>query len=150
MMMSLAPVRKGGLAAGAAPDKWSDLMYGLPPERRTRIHAVAEFRECRLLAQSRSSGVLHSRSGHRRITDVPARMSVHRRIPDAAPSGAEGRSLTQTGSSSLPSRHDLCAEATTHLPLWIISSYSWRAIVFTQFSRSLSWPNTVLPSIPMV
>ena len=53
--------------------------------------------KCRLMAQSRSSGVLHSRSGHRRITDVPARMSVHRRIPDAAPSGAEGRSLTQVG-----------------------------------------------------
>ncbi len=47
------------------------------------------------LAHCRSSGVLHSRSGHRRITDVPARMSVHRRIPDAAPSGVEGRSLTQ-------------------------------------------------------
>jgi len=52
------------------------------------------------MAQSRSSGVLHSRSGHRRITDVPARMSVHRRIPDAAPSGAEGRSLTQLGHSA--------------------------------------------------
>ncbi len=26
--------------------------------------------ECRLMAQSRSSGVRHSRSGHRRITDV--------------------------------------------------------------------------------
>ena len=30
------------------------------------------------------------------LTDVPARMSVHRRIPDAVPSGVEGRSLTQS------------------------------------------------------
>ncbi len=37
--------------------------------------------ECRLLAQSRSSGVLHSRSGHRRITDVPARMSELGHVP---------------------------------------------------------------------
>ncbi len=106
--------------------------------------------ERRLLAHSRPSPSCTRTSVYQHIPDTRRRMSVYRRIPDAAQRGAEGRSLTQTGSSSLPSRHDLCAEATTHLPLWIISSYSWRAIVFTQFSRSLSWPNTVLPSIPMV
>ncbi len=42
------------------------------------------------MAQSRSSRVQHSRSGHRRITDVPARMSVHRRIADAAQRGRGG------------------------------------------------------------
>jgi len=31
------------------------------------------------------------------LTDVRAGMSAYRRIPDAAPDGAEGRSLTQTG-----------------------------------------------------
>ncbi len=61
--------------------------------------APAQLELCPELAQSRSSGVLHSRSGHRRITDVSARMSVHRRIADAKPSGAEGRSLTQLGHS---------------------------------------------------
>ena len=30
MMMSPAPADKGTIAAGAAPEKWSDLMYGLP------------------------------------------------------------------------------------------------------------------------
>ena len=50
-----------------------------------------------VLAQDGSSGVLHSRSGQRRITDVPARMPVHRRIPDVAERGAEGRSLTRLG-----------------------------------------------------
>jgi len=56
--------------------------------------------ECRFMAQSRSSGVQHSRSGHRRITDVPARMSVHRRIADAAQRGREGRHMTQNGHSA--------------------------------------------------
>ena len=32
------------------------------------------------------------------LTDVPARMSVHRRIPDVAERRAEGRSLTRSGS----------------------------------------------------
>ncbi len=32
LMMSSAPAGKGTLAAGAAPDKWSDLMCGLPPK----------------------------------------------------------------------------------------------------------------------
>ncbi len=34
------------------------------------------------------------RSAHCRIADVRAGMSVHRRIPDAGPTGVEGRSLT--------------------------------------------------------
>ncbi len=52
--------------------------------------------QCRFMAHCRSSGVLHSRSGHRRITDVPARMSVHRRIPDVA----QRRSGPNVGSPS--------------------------------------------------
>ncbi len=36
------------------------------------------WRLCRLLAQSRSSGVLHSRSAHRRIADVRGCAPVHR------------------------------------------------------------------------
>ena len=44
----------------------------------------------------RSLGALLKRGfTHRRFTDVRGSMSVHRRIPDATPSGAEGRSLTQ-------------------------------------------------------
>ena len=52
--------------------------------------------KCRILAQRRSSAPAENRSAHRPITDLRARMSVHRRIPDAKPSGAEGRSLTQS------------------------------------------------------
>ncbi len=36
------------------------------------------------------------RSAHRRIADVRASMSAHRCIPDVAPKGAEGRTLTRS------------------------------------------------------
>ncbi len=51
--------------------------------------------ECRPLAHSRRSAAAGVRSVYRRIADVRAGMSAYRRIPDATPSGAEGRSLTR-------------------------------------------------------
>ena len=50
---------------------------------------------CRLMAQPRPSAPARPRSAYRRLTDVRGSMSVNRHIPDAKPSGAEGRSLTQ-------------------------------------------------------
>ena len=57
--------------------------------------------EWRLMAQSVSSARSVSRSGQRRITDVPARMSAHRHIPDPVQRDAKCALMTQPGHLSL-------------------------------------------------
>ena len=57
---------------------------------------MADFAEGLSLAQRRSSAAAGSRSAYRRLTDLRGSMSGHRRIPDVAPSGSEGRFMTQS------------------------------------------------------
>ena len=68
------------------------------------IHADETQPELRLLAHCRRSPVTGFRSAYRRLTDVRGSMSVNRCIPDATPSGAERRSLTQLRHSSAITR----------------------------------------------
>ncbi len=67
MMMSPAPADKGAIAAGAAPEKWFDLMYGLPSNG---IYLSCAGAECRLMAQSVSLARSVWRDGNRRIADA--------------------------------------------------------------------------------